>query len=75
MYISNNNLLLIILLTLTLIVIILIIKNMNNKDYYENELIESPYPFVNTIMNDFNKIYKKNISSAIGLINYQRNYY
>ena len=73
MYISNNNLLLILLLTL--IVIILIIKNMKDKEYYENELTESPFPFVNTIMKDFNTIYKKNISSAIGLINYQRNYY
>jgi hypothetical protein len=36
---------------------------------------ETPYPELNKLMGKFNKIYEKNITPSIGLINNLRNYY
>ena len=45
------------------------------KEYYENTLTDSPDLALNKLMKDFNKVYKKEISSSVGLSNYIRNYY
>jgi hypothetical protein len=74
MYITTKIILLLILIT-TLIVIIKNMKDKQIKEYYENTLTDSPNSILNKVMDDFNKVYKKEISSSIGLTNFIRNYY
>jgi hypothetical protein len=50
-------------------------KDKQVKEYYENTLTDSPNSILNKVMDDFNKVYKKEISSSIGLTNFIRNYY
>lgn len=73
MYISN-----IVIIVILIVTINLIMKTKKTKkttEYYENVIAETPYPELNNIMSKFNKIYKKNIDSKIGLKNFIKNYY
>ena len=67
-----------ILIIVVIVILIVIIKNMKDKqvkEYYENTLTDCPNSILNKVMDDFNKVYKKEISSSIGLTNFIRNYY
>jgi nucleoside recognition membrane protein YjiH len=73
-----NNIVIIVGVVILIVSINLIMKSKQTKkpkEYYENVIAETPYPELNNMMSKFNKIYKKNINSKIGLKNFVKNYY
>ena len=81
MYFTNKTILLLLIIVLLIVIINIIIKTIKTiktrevKENYQNGLIDSPYPILNKVINDFNKIYDKKINPAIGLRNFIKNYY